>query len=57
MDDGTGLFIGNASTVLVKGVGDVVLKFTSGKVLTFTNVYYVLEVRKNLVLGSSLLGS
>ena len=34
----------------------MVLKITSGKELTLTNVMYVLEIRKNLV-SSSLLNS
>ena len=35
-------------------VGEIDLKFTSGHVVTFTNVLYVPEVRKNLVSCSLL---
>ena len=41
--------MGNISTVDVKGIGQVELVFTFGKTLTLNNVYYVPEVRKNLV--------
>ncbi|KAL1299925.1 hypothetical protein AAHE18_18G143200 [Arachis hypogaea] len=43
------LYMRNASTVQVMGKGTVELEFTSGRVLTLTDVYYVPEVRKNLV--------
>ena len=46
--------MGNAVVVPVKGIGSVELKFTSGKIVTLTNVFYVPEVRKNLVSGSLL---
>ena len=46
--------MGNSSTVAIKGKGSVELQFTSGKVLTLNDVYYVPEVRKNLVSGSLL---
>ena len=46
--------MGNSASCEVKGHGKVLLKMTSGKVLTLTNVLYVLEVRKNLVSGSLL---
>ena len=37
-----------------KGQGKVVLKITSGKELTLTNVLYVLKIRENIVYGSLL---
>ena len=48
------VFIGNSATSEIKGQGKVVLKMTSGKELTLTNVLYVPEIRKNLVSGSLL---
>jgi len=51
VDDGKMLYMGNASTVDVKGIGQVELVFTSRKTLTLNNVYYVSEVKKNLVSG------
>ncbi|KAK1423986.1 hypothetical protein QVD17_19297 [Tagetes erecta] len=45
------LFMGNSATADVKGEGTVILKMTSGKELTLTNVLYVPEIRKNLVSG------
>ncbi|GJS66716.1 retrovirus-related pol polyprotein from transposon TNT 1-94 [Tanacetum coccineum] len=49
--DGEKLYIGNSTTVDIKGEGDVILKMTSKKELKLTNVLYVLEIRKNLVSG------
>ena len=37
--------MGNSITALVLGIEDVELKFTSGRILTLTNVFYVSEVR------------
>ena len=54
VDDGTILFMENSTTTPVLGIGDVELKFTSGSILTLTNVFYVPEVRKNLVSGGLL---
>lgn len=48
-EDGIVLYMGNAPSTQVKGVGTVEIEFTSGKVLTLKNVYYVPEVRKNLI--------
>ena len=47
------VFMGNFATLEIKGPGIVVLKMTSEKELTLTNVLYVPELEKNLV--SSLL--
>ena len=52
MDYGSILYMGNCSTAIVKGKGNVQLEFTSEKTLTLTDVYHVPEVRKNLVSGS-----
>jgi len=43
--------MGNASTVNIKEISQVELVFTSGKTLTLNDVYFVPEVRKNLVFG------
>lgn len=47
-EDGSVLYMGNASTVQVKGKGSVEIEFTSGKILTLKDVFYVPEVRKKL---------
>jgi len=43
------LYMGNTSTVDVKGIGQVELAFTSVKSLTLNDAFFVPEVRKNLV--------
>ncbi|XP_071739384.1 uncharacterized protein [Rutidosis leptorrhynchoides] len=48
---GDKMFMGNSATADIKGEGNVILKMTSGKELTLTNVLYVPEIRKNLVSG------
>ncbi|CAL8121323.1 unnamed protein product [Prunus armeniaca] len=48
------LYMGNASVFAVEGKGSVLLKFTSGKVLTLLDVLHVSEIRKNLVSGPIL---
>lgn len=52
--DGEQLYMGNASSSKVLGIGKVVLKMTSGKLLTLNNVLHVADIRKNLVSGSLL---
>ena len=54
MDDGEKLYMGNSSALNVEGKGNVLLKFTSGKVVTLTDVLHVPEIRKNLVSGPIL---
>ena len=51
---GENVFMGNFATSDIKGQCKVVLKMTSGKEQTLTNVLYVPEIRKNLVFGSLL---
>ena len=46
--------MGNSSASNVEGKDNVMLKFTSGKVVTLTNVLHVPEIRKNLVSGPIL---
>jgi hypothetical protein len=48
------LYLGNSTTTKVVGKGTVELKFTSGKVVTLIDVFYALEIRKNLVSGGLL---
>ena len=50
-EDGKVLFMGNTSTIDVKGIGQVELVFTSDKTLMLNEVYYAPEVRKNHVSG------
>ncbi|XP_076886939.1 uncharacterized protein LOC143536954 [Bidens hawaiensis] len=52
--NGEKMFMGNSATDEVKGEGNVVLKMTSGKKLTLSNVLYAPEIRKNLVWGWQL---
>jgi hypothetical protein len=54
VEDGCILFMGNSTTAAVKCKGTVNLEFTSGNVLTLIDVYYVPEIRKNLVSGGLL---
>ena len=51
---GEKVFIENSAILDIESQGKVVLKMTSGKESTLTNVLYVLEIRKNLVFGSLL---
>ena len=51
---GEKVFIRNFATSEIKGQGKVVLKMISRKELTWSNVLYVLEIRKNLVFGTLL---
>lgn len=46
--------MGNHYKTTVKGLGTIKLEFTSGKTLMFTDVYHVLEVKRNFVSGSIL---
>ncbi|RVW26496.1 Retrovirus-related Pol polyprotein from transposon TNT 1-94 [Vitis vinifera] len=54
IENGEKVFMGNSATSEIKGQGKVILKMTSGKELTLTNVLYVPKIRKNLVSGSLL---
>ncbi|GJY66131.1 pol polyprotein [Tanacetum coccineum] len=51
VDNGEKLYTGNSATADIKGEGDVILKMTFEKELKLTNVFYVSEIRKNLVSG------
>ncbi|RVW73221.1 Retrovirus-related Pol polyprotein from transposon TNT 1-94 [Vitis vinifera] len=54
IESGEKLYMGNASSSMVEGKGDVVLNLTLGKKLTLMDVLFVLEIRKNLVFSSLL---
>ena len=46
--------MGNSAAFEIEGQGKVILKMTSGKELTLNDVFYVPEIRKNLVSRSLL---
>ncbi|XP_022156810.1 uncharacterized protein LOC111023645 [Momordica charantia] len=48
------VFMGNSATVGVLGKGNVLLKLTSGKTLSLSNVLYVPSLHRNLVSGGLL---
>ena len=54
IETGEKVFLGNSTTLEIEGQRKVILKMTSKKELTLTNVLYVLEISKNLVSGSLL---
>ena len=47
--DGQCLYISNSATTAIKGKGKVLLKFTSGKMLSLSNILFVPFLHKNLV--------
>nr|KAJ0220107.1 hypothetical protein LSAT_V11C200064520 [Lactuca sativa] len=49
IDDGSVVKMGNVATEPIKGIGSVLLTFTSGKYLCLNNVLYVPGIRKNPV--------
>ena len=51
---GENIYMGNSATAKVEGTGKVLLKMTSGQILTLQDVLYVPQVRKNLISGSLL---
>ena len=51
---GCSVLMGNGSHALVRAVGTVDLKFTSGKIVQLRNVQHVPTINKNLVSGSLL---
>ena len=54
IESGEKLYMGNASSSMVEGKGDVVMNLTSGKKLTLMDVLFVPEIGKNLVSTSLL---
>ena len=41
--------LGDSHTIDVMGIGEVLLKFTSGTEITLKDVFHVPDIRKNLV--------
>ena len=41
--------LGDSHTIEVVGIGEVLLKFTSGREVTLKDVFHVPDIRKNLV--------
>ncbi|CAJ2651892.1 unnamed protein product [Trifolium pratense] len=52
--DGECVFMGNSATAGVLGKGKILLKLTSGKTLSLSDVLYVPSLRRNLISGSCL---
>ncbi|KAL6218154.1 hypothetical protein ACLB2K_011370 [Fragaria x ananassa] len=52
--DGEIMYMGNLTTSVIEGKGNVVLKMTSGKELTLNNILYVPDIHKNLIFGALL---
>jgi len=50
-DDDQKVLLGDSHTTEVAGIGDVELKFTSGKTLILKDVMHTPKIRKNLVFG------
>jgi hypothetical protein len=48
------LLMGNGVSAVVRGVGTIDLKFTSGKTVQLKNMHHVPSIKKNLISGSSL---
>ena len=46
--------MGNASAAQVLGIGNVDLKFASGRILSLTRVHHVPDIRRNIISGSCL---
>lgn len=52
VEDGSILYIKCSFTIHVKGEKIIELEFISGMIPTLNDIYYVPEVRKNLMFGS-----
>jgi hypothetical protein len=52
--DGKQLYIRNSLTLKVMGIAKVILKITFRNLLTLNNVFYIIDIVKNLVLDSLL---
>ena len=52
--NGQCVYIGNSSTIVIKGKGKVLLKFTSGKMSSLSNALFVPSIRRNLVSSTIL---
>ena len=51
MDEKKKIMLGDSRTIEVVGIGEVLLKFTSGREVTLKDVFHVPNIRKNLVSG------
>ena len=51
LDEIKKIILGDSHTIEVVGIGDVLLKFTSGREVTLKDVFHVPDIRKNLVSG------
>ena len=51
---GVTVTMGNASAAQVLGIGNVDLKFASGRILSLTRVHHVPSIRRNIISGSCL---
>ena len=54
MDGTKKVYMGNVAASNVEGKGKVLLKWTSRKILTLTNVWHVPKIHNNLVFGTRL---
>ena len=54
VDDGEQVFMGDSRSSPVVGEGNVLLKLTSGKILSLTDVLHVPQIRWNLISVSLL---
>ena len=51
LDEKKKIMLGDSHTIEVVGIGEVLLKFTSGREVTLKDVFHVPNIRKNLVSG------
>ena len=49
LDEKKKIMLGDSHTIEVMGIGEVLLKFTSGREITLKDVFHVPDIRKNLV--------
>ena len=49
--------MGNASDAQVHGIGNMDLKFPSGRILSLTRVHHVPNIRRNIISGSCLVAN
>ena len=52
--DGEDLYMGNNSSIMVQGKGQVELVFTSGNILILRDMYHAPKISRNLVFGPTL---
>ena len=49
LDEKKKIMLGDSHTIEVMGIGEVLLKFSSGREITLKDVFHVPDIRKNLV--------